>query len=50
MAKAGLLGLDGREYLRFCRLVLLPESAVSEKDALFALYMLISAKLKASAI
>ncbi|UJR86009.1 GTP-binding protein [Sandaracinus amylolyticus] len=50
MAKAGLLGLDGREYLRFCRLVLMPESAVSDKDALFALYMLISAKLKAQAI
>lgn len=47
MAKAALLGLDGREYLRFCRLVTLPERAVSEKDALFALHMLISAKLKA---
>lgn len=47
MAKAALLGLDGLEYLRFCRLVTLPERAVSEKDALFALYMLISAKLKA---
>lgn len=50
MAKASLLGLDGREYLRFCRLVVLPESAVGEKDALFALYMLIGAKLKAQAI
>jgi signal recognition particle receptor subunit beta len=47
MAKAALLGLDGREYLRFCRLVTLPERAVSERDALFALHMLISAKLKA---
>ena len=50
MAKAGLLGLDGREYLRFSRLVSLPESAVTDKDALFALYMLISAKLKAQSI
>lgn len=50
MARASLLGLDGREYLRFCRLVAMPESAVSEKDALFALYMLISAKLKAQSI
>jgi hypothetical protein len=49
-AKASLLGLDGREYLRFSRLVSLPESAVTERDALFALYMLISAKLKAHAI
>ena len=50
MAKAGMLGLDGREYLRFSRLVSLPESAVTEKDSLFALYMLISAKLKAQSI
>ena len=50
MAKASLLGLDGREYLRFCRLVSLPDTAVTERDALFALYMLISAKLKAGSI
>jgi signal recognition particle receptor subunit beta len=50
MAKAALLGLDGREYLRFCRLVTLPESAISERDALFALYMLISAKIKAQLV
>lgn len=50
MAKAALLGLDGREYLRFCRLVTLPESAISERDALFALYMLVSAKIKAQLI
>ena len=50
MAKAALLGLDGREYLRFCRLVTMPESAVTDRDALFALYMLISAKLKAQSI
>lgn len=50
MAKASLLGLDGREYLRFCRLVTLPESAITERDALFALYMLISAKIKAQLV
>lgn len=50
MAKVGLLGLDGREYLRFSRLVSLPASAVGERDALFALHMLISAKLKAQSI
>jgi signal recognition particle receptor subunit beta len=50
MAKAALLGLDGREYLRFCRLVTLPERAVTERDALFGLYMLVSAKLKAQGI
>jgi signal recognition particle receptor subunit beta len=50
MAKAALLGLDGREYLRFVRLVTLPESAVTQKDALFGLYMLVAAKLKAQAI
>jgi signal recognition particle receptor subunit beta len=50
MAKASLLGLDGREYLRFCRLVMMPENAVGERDALFGLYMLISAKLKAQSI
>ncbi|MDQ3031230.1 MAG: GTPase [Myxococcota bacterium] len=50
MAKAALLGLDGREYLRFCRLVTMPESVITDRDALFALYMLVSAKLKAQSI
>jgi signal recognition particle receptor subunit beta len=50
MAKAALLGLDGREYLRLCRLVTLPERMIGQREALFALYMLISAKLKAQAI
>lgn len=48
MAKAALLGLDGREFLRFCRLASLHPGSASEKDALFALYMLVSARLKVS--
>ncbi len=50
MAKAALLGLDGREFLRFCRLASLHQGSTSDKDALFALYMLVSARLKASQV
>ncbi|MEC7524369.1 MAG: GTPase domain-containing protein [Myxococcota bacterium] len=50
MAKAGLLGLDGREFLHFCRLAGLHEGSATERDALFALYMLVSARLKAAQI
>lgn len=50
MAKASLLGLDGREFLRFCRLASLHPGSTTSKDALFALYMLVSARLKASQI
>lgn len=50
MAKAALLGLDGREFLRFCRLASLHAGSITDKDALFALYMLVSARLKASQI
>ncbi|MCA9609560.1 MAG: GTPase [Myxococcales bacterium] len=50
MAKAALLGLDGREFLRFCRLAGLHEGAATERDALFALYLLVSARLKASLV
>jgi len=50
MAKAGLLGLDGREFLHFCRLANLHEGSATERDALFALYMLVAARLKAAQI
>ncbi|MFK7989697.1 MAG: ATP/GTP-binding protein [Sandaracinaceae bacterium] len=50
MAKAALLGLDGREFLRFCRLAGLHAGSATQKDALFALYMLVSARLKASTV
>lgn len=50
MAKAALLGLDGREFLRFCRLASLHPGSITEKDALFALYMLVAARLKASSL
>ncbi|MCB9594218.1 MAG: GTPase domain-containing protein [Sandaracinaceae bacterium] len=50
MAKAALLGLDGREFLRFCRLAGLHATAATERDALFALYLLVSARLKASLV
>jgi signal recognition particle receptor subunit beta len=49
-ARAALLGLDGREYLRLCRLAARPDAAVSEADALFALYVLISTLVKAERI
>ena len=50
MTRASLLGLDGREYLRLCRLASTPDEAVGEPDALFGLYVLLAARLKAQAI
>ncbi len=48
--RAVLLGLDGREYLRLARLATQPDGTLTERDALFALYLLVSAMLKADAI
>jgi len=44
--KATLLGLDGREYLRVCRLDSAPSETLTREDALFALHMLVSARIK----
>jgi signal recognition particle receptor subunit beta len=49
-ARASLLGLDGREYLRLSRIAARPDGAVSAQDALFALYLLVAAKLKADQV
>ncbi len=49
-ARAALLGLDGREYLRLCRLAGKPDVAVTERDALFALYLLVAARVKAAKV
>jgi mutual gliding-motility protein MglA len=49
-ARAALLGLDGREYLRLARLAAQPDGPATERDALFALYVLVSAMVKADAI
>jgi hypothetical protein len=46
-ARALLLGLDGRDILRLGKLAGLPEGQVTERDALFALHLLVSAMLKA---
>jgi len=48
--KAVLLGLDGREYLRVCRLATMPPEVLVETDALLALHVLVAARLKASAV
>jgi mutual gliding-motility protein MglA len=45
-----LLGLDGKEYLRLGRTAARPDGAVAEQDALFALYVLVSAMVKAERI
>jgi len=50
MAKAALLGLDGREFLRFCRIAGLHPSSITERDALFGLYLLVSARHKAALV
>ncbi len=49
-ARAGLLGLDGREFLRLGRLARKPDAMVTEQDALFALYVLVAASVKAERI
>jgi signal recognition particle receptor subunit beta len=49
-ARAALLGLDGREFLRLGRLAQKPDAGVAEPDALFALYLLVSASVKAERI
>jgi signal recognition particle receptor subunit beta len=49
-ARAALVGMDGRDYLRLLRLSRLPEGMGAEADALFALHVLIAARLKADGI
>ena len=48
--KAALLGLDGRDYLRVCRLATLPREMLVEADALLALHVLIAARLKIASV
>jgi signal recognition particle receptor subunit beta len=50
LAKATLLGIDGREYFKLCRMATMPDAALTEEDALFSLYMLVSARLKSQYI
>ncbi len=49
-ARAALLGLDGREFLRLGRLAQKPDATVNEQDALFALYVLVAAAVKAERV
>ncbi len=49
-ARAALLGLDGREFLRLGRLAQKPDAMTTEQDALFALYVLVAASVKADRI
>jgi signal recognition particle receptor subunit beta len=46
-ARALLLGLDGRDVLRLAKLAAMPEGQGTEREALFALHVLVSAMLKA---
>ncbi len=46
--RAQLLGLNGHEYLELRRLGSRPASTITQRDALFALYVLISAHIKES--
>jgi signal recognition particle receptor subunit beta len=48
--RAMLLGLDGREYLKLSRLASLPEESIDERAALFALNVLVSARVKAKSL
>jgi signal recognition particle receptor subunit beta len=49
-ARATLLGLDGREFLRLSRIAARPEAEATERDALFALHLLVAARLKAERV
>ncbi len=49
-ARAALLGIDGREYLKLLRLSRLPEGLATEADALFALHVLVGARLRAESV
>jgi mutual gliding-motility protein MglA len=49
-ARAALLGVDGRELLRLGRLAAKPDVTSTEQDALFALYVLVAAMVKAERI
>jgi hypothetical protein len=49
-ARAALLGIDGREYLKLLRLSRLPEGLATEADALFSLHVLVGARLRAESI
>lgn len=44
--RAQLLGLAGHEYLQLRRLASRPASSITQYDALFALYVLVSARIK----
>lgn len=44
--RAQLLGLEGHEYLKLRRLCSQPAAALTEEDALFALYVLIAVRIK----
>jgi hypothetical protein len=44
--RALLLGLDGREYQHLCRLASRTRETTQLRDALFALYLLIAARVK----
>jgi len=46
--RALLLGLDGQEYLELRRLAGRPPSLITQNDALFALYLLVAARVKQS--
>jgi signal recognition particle receptor subunit beta len=46
IAKATALGLDGREYIKLSKLAILPDEAIGRDHALFALYLLIAARIK----
>ncbi len=49
-ARAALLGLDGREFLRLGRLAQKPDAIATEQDALYALYVLVAASVKAERV
>lgn len=50
LAPALILGLDGREYLRLVRLASSPAETIDVADALFALQLLVSARVKLNAV
>jgi signal recognition particle receptor subunit beta len=50
LSRALMLGLDGREYLKLCRLASSPSETLHVEDALFSLNMLVSARVKLDSV
>ncbi|MEN9580027.1 MAG: hypothetical protein RJA70_3036 [Pseudomonadota bacterium] len=47
-SRAQMLGLDGHEYMQICWLASQPKESITYKNALFAVYVLVAARVKST--